>query len=162
MAARIIIGFLLVVLCALTGRALAMKSIVEADGIRRFQEDIFFLRMLTIQKRLPAQQALSKLKNGVFQKMGLLMEKDAHLSIKNAWEKAMEGENIREDAGKALKMLFEALESLSRDQQSAQYDRAQEDLKRFEGEVRKKGLEKVKLYTSLGAVSGVCLFLLCV
>ncbi len=162
MAAKIIIGLLLIALCALCGRALAMKSVFEADAIRRFQEDIVLLKMLTLEKRLPAAQALTDLKEPVFKRMSAYMTKDARLSLKDAWKKAAADENIKPDAGKPVEMLFGALECLLREQQSAQYERAHEDLKKLEGEKRNQGLERVKLYTSLGAVMGICIFLFCV
>lgn len=162
MAARIMIGILFIGLCALFGRSLAMKSVMDADAVRRFQEEILYLKALTLEKRLPVQEALSHLKEPVFIKMRAFLEKDGHLSLKDAWGQAEKGENLIEDAGQAIEILFGALESLSRDQQWAQYDRAHGDLKRLEDEKRRAGLEKVRLYTSLGAVSGVCIFLFCV
>ncbi len=162
MAIEIIIGGCLVALCALTGRAAAMKRVYEADGIRRFQEDILHLKMLTLEKRIPLASALLNLKEPLFKTMGAYMTEDAYLASKDAWIKAAGNENAGAETVKTIEILFSSCESLSRDQQAAQYDRARDDLKKLEEEKRKQGLEKVRLYTSLGAVTGVCIFLFCV
>ena len=161
MAFKIIIGVLMIALCALSGRAAAMKSVYEADGIRKLQEDVLYLKTLTLHKKQLAAHALSRLKEPVFKRMSEYMNEEMSLSVKEAWVKAAEVENVGMDARKIMEMLFDAAESLTRDEQEAQYGRTRDDLKRLEQQKRKAGMERVKLYTSLGAVAGVCALIFC-
>ena len=162
MALEIMIGVLLIALCTMAGRAAAMKSVVEADEIRRLQEDVLCLKMLTLEKRLPQAEALSKLKSSVFRKMSHDMKNDPALSLKEAWAIAAGKENMKAEIADLFGWLFGAAENLSRDQQEAEYARLGNDLKRIEEDKRKAGMEKVKLYMSLGAVTGVCAVIFCV
>lgn len=162
MAFEIIIGIFLIALCALSGRAAAMKRVYEADELANMQSDIELLKMLTLEKRQPVKQALSNLHYPAFKNMSLQLEKDDAVFVKDAWTRASEEAKTDERAREILDNLFEAAENLSRAFQEAQYDRALEALKALEWDKRKAGMEKVKLYTSLGAVAGVCALIFCV
>lgn len=157
MAFEIIVSACLIALCALTGRRMAMKYVDKANEVRRMQEDIKRLKNGTIDKKLPLKNALMNLEGGAYGRIAGKMEADSSVTLSEAFmEQGGEGDGFSEENA-CLQLLFESLENLNRQDQAAQYERALEDLKRLEEEKRKKGLEKVRLYTSLGALLGaVC------
>lgn len=156
MAVRIAVSALVIVMCMLCGRTLAMRKIREADRVRRMQEDIKKLKNRTMDKRLPLSQALLTMEGEVYGRMAGRMKEDGNLTLSEAFEaEGGEGDGYR-DENTCIRLLFDSLEALGRAQQEAEYERALKDLKKSEERKRLEGREKIKLYSSLGAVAGIC------
>ena len=156
MALEIITGIIIIVLFGYAGRTAALKNISFADRLRRLQEDIKRLKHRTMEKRLSANEALQTLEGEVFSKMRMLMKEDGNMTLKGAWEKSGgAGEELKEENA-LISILFDSLESLGRMEQEKEYERALNDLKAIEEKRRQEGKEKIKLYTSLGALTGLC------
>lgn len=156
MAFEIIIGGIVIALFAYAGRMFALKSIYLANVLRQLEEDLKRLKHRTYEKRLPVKEALLTLEGETFKKMRFLMKEDQDMTMKSAWEQTGgEGEEFREENA-LVSILFDALENLGRMEQEKEYERALNDLKEMEERRRKEGKEKIKLYTSLGALIGFC------
>ncbi len=156
MALDIIIGMIVIILFAYAGRTAAYKNIRLADASRQLQEDIKRLRHRTIEKRLSANEALVMLESNAFSKMRKRMKEDKNMTLKGAWESAGgAGEELHEENA-LVSILFDSLENLGRMEQEKEYERALHDLKELEEKKRKEGREKIRLYTSIGALTGLC------
>lgn len=156
MALELLIGCTVIALCALAGRALAMTKTASADSVRDLQEDLKRLRSRTIEKRLPAEEALSSLEGEAFSQMRRNLKEDGGLTLLGAWRKACGAKEMQREENEIIAYFFGALESLGRTQQAEEYERALNDLKRLEEKRRSEGREKLKLYTYLGALCGLC------
>ncbi len=156
MALEIIIGIIITVLFAYAGRTAAYKNIRVADAVRRLEEDLKKLKNRTIEKRLPANEALLTLEGEVFLKMREMMKGDKGMTLKGAWEASGGAGDEFAEENTLVSMLFDSLENLSRMEQEREYERALSDLKQLEEKRRREGTEKLKLYTSLGALTGLC------
>lgn len=156
MAVKFIAGGLVILLCAITGRACAYQKIREADGIRHMQEDIKRLKNRTLERRLSASDALSALEGESFLKMRGYLKEDEALTLRGAWEKTGGAGNGCEEENSIVALLFDELENLGRAEQEKEFERALSDLRIREEKKRKEGREKIKLYTSLGALTGFC------
>lgn len=156
MAIEIVIGCVLIVICALAGRSVALKKTIQADLVRKLQEDLRLLRHQTIEKRLSADEALSKLKGETFLKMREKMQENGSFTLSGAWEQSCGREEEQSEVNDTMISLFTALESLGREEQETEYERTLNDLKTLEEKRRREGMEKLRLYTSLGALTGLC------
>ncbi|MBQ1256520.1 MAG: hypothetical protein IIX93_04515 [Clostridia bacterium] len=155
MAADVVIGIVIIALFAYAGRMTAIKNIRLADTVRRLEEDIKKLKNRTIEKRLPAYEALQSLGSDAFGKMRQSMKEDRNMTLKGAWEAAGgAGEEFGEE-NQLVSMLLDSLENLGRMEQEREYERALHELRQLEEKKRKEGKEKLKLYTSLGALTGL-------
>lgn len=156
MALDIIIGIIVIILFACAGKAAAYKRIRFADEVRQLQEDLKRLRYRTMEKRLSANEALMTLESDVFSKMRAQMKEDKNMTLKGVWEAAGgAGEKFKEENA-IVSMLLDSLENLGRMEQEKEYERALHDLKELEEKKRREGKEKIRLYTSLGALTGLC------
>ncbi|MBR3927642.1 MAG: hypothetical protein IKJ65_01415 [Clostridia bacterium] len=156
MEQKIIIGAIAVALFAYAGRWAALRLVHTADRLRLLQEDIKKLKYRTREKRLNANEALLTLEGEAFSRMLTIMKEDESMTLSKAWEKSGgAGEDLPEENA-LVTMLFDSLESLGRQEQEKEYERALNDLKAIEEKRRREGQEKMKLYTSLGALTGLC------
>ena len=78
------------------------------------------------------------------------------MSLEGAWQKAGGAGEALGEENELVSMLFASLENLGRMEQEKEYERALNDLKAIEEKRRKEGKEKIKLYTALGALTGLC------
>ena len=155
MALKIIMSAVLIAVCALTGRQTAIQHMYRADEVRRMQEDMKKLKTRTMDKKLPAGQALSDLEGRVYKRMKERMEKDNALSMKDAFlTEGGEGETFSGESA-CISLLLGALENLRSHDQALEYERVLKDLERMEDERRKEGKEKLRLFTSLGVLTGI-------
>lgn len=156
MALEIIISIIIIVLFAYSGRMAAYKNIRLADAVRHLQEDLKKLRNRTIEKRLTVNEALHTLEGGAFSRARDAMKGDRSMTLKSAWETSGGiGEECSEENA-LVSMLFDSLENLSRMEQEKEYERTLSELKQLEEKKRREGREKIRLYTSLGALTGFC------
>lgn len=156
MALEIIISIIIIVLFAYSGRMSAYKNIRLADTVRHLQEDLKKLRNRTIEKRLTANEALYTLECDAFFKARETMKEDRSMTLKGAWEASGGMGEAFSEENMLVSMLFDSLENLSRMEQEREYERTLNDLKQLEEKKRRDGKEKIRLYTSLGALTGLC------
>ena len=163
MAIRLILALVVTLFTTLAGRALGSGQSRSADEIRLLMDDLQMLRLLTLERLLPIRAALLEMKLPCLRMTGEEMTADGTLLPAAAWARVAQRERApggkmedltEEDAGEVA-ALFEALHRLSRREQENQYARTIARLGRREESIRASGREKAKLYTSLGALTGL-------
>lgn len=156
MALEIIISIIIIALFAYSGRMAAYKFIRLADAVRRLEEDLKRLKNGTADKHLTANEALCALEGDAFLRAREAMKGDRSMTVKGAWETSGGmGEEFSEENA-LVSMLFDSLENLSRAELEKEYERTLNDLKELEEKKRREGKEKIRLYTSIGALTGLC------
>lgn len=156
MALDIIIGIAVIALFAYSGRMAAYKKICSADAVRGLQEDLKRLKNCTFEKRMPVNEALPALEGEAFSKMHEMMKGDKDMTLRGAWEASGgAGDDFKEENA-LVSMLLDSLENLRCADQEREFERALSDLRQMEDKKRREGKEKLRLYTSLGALTGLC------
>lgn len=163
MAIRVLLALTVTLFTSLAGRALGGGQARSADEIRLLMDDLQTLRMLTLDRLLPVRAALLEMKLSYLRMTGEAMTADGTLLPGDAWARVAEKErtpggkmeNLSDEETGEVAALFESLNRLARREQEARYARAISQLGKREEFIRNSGREKKKLYTSLGALTGL-------
>ena len=147
----------------LAGRAIGARAMRAADTLRLLMDELQTLRVLTLEKLMPMSAALMEMKFPPLRMTGELMCKGGALLPAAAWTQVEQRERVpdgaledmsAEDAAEVTN-LFDALTTLSRREHEERYAQTIVRLGRREETLRAAGRDKVKLYTSLGALAGL-------
>ena len=155
MAVRLILVLVLASACALAGRMIARTGIMSADKLARMREDLTLIKEYTTIRLMPAADALLMTNTEIFVRMGEIMKKTGIMSPAEAFCEAYSQVDRDSAVYRILSVLFEAVGTLSVKAHEAEYAKCCEALLCEERKVRKEGEEKLKLYTSLGALLGL-------
>lgn len=168
MAVRIVLVCALTLMAMFAGKGFAAASMKRADGVRILMDDLQLMRSLTLERLLPAAAALSEMKSPMLRSAGDRMRKNAAMSLKSAWDEEVQS-RIREEGSLSLlsqsdaeevSALFGALGSIGKRDHENLYANAIARLGKSEEEARRDAREKMKLYASLGALSGLAVGIL--
>lgn len=160
MGLRLVLGAVAIFCCALIGRAFAQGNVRRAKLLAETVDGMQLLKVHMLDRLLPLPAALEKSQAYLLKEVGVLMK---GCSARDAWQALSDREQKRggcldciaaEDAD-VLDAFFDGLGSSGRSEHKAIFDSAIKALSRLEGVARKDGAEKVKLYTTLGALAGV-------
>lgn len=147
----------------LAGRTLGGRALRGAEQIRRLMDELQTLRVMTLDKLMPMSAALSESRLPVLRLMGEKMRKDGALAPEEAWTQAAARERepggcleaLGEEEIGLVTRLFEALTCLGRREHEERYEDTVARLGRREEEKRAAGRDKLKLFTYLGALTGL-------
>jgi stage III sporulation protein AB len=159
MTLRLICGAIVIFCGAMVGRALAKRLIRRADLIVNIIDGLKLMRVHALDGLNPISTALAKSKCALLRGVGDALN-DEGLSV--AWQeyssvarrKGGELDCMGDAEYDALTVFFESLGASGASEQRRIYDSAIETLARLESEARKDSAEKLRLYTTLGALSG--------
>ena len=163
MGFRIGIAVCVTVLAALAGRALGRGRIQRADALRALADDLNLLKEWTVFRLMPMADALDKLRLPAMRMTAEAMRSHGSVSAAVAWmgvsarERGSGGslEWMSAEENGEISGLFEALSTLGRKEHESRYEQTVTRIFQKEAEERKAGKEKMKLYTSLGALAGL-------
>ncbi len=170
MAFRLMLAALITICATLAGRTIAAGRIRHADDIRKLMDDLQMLRVFTLDRLLPMGSALGEMKFEALRLTGEEMRKHSRESVRAAWDQVClnekrEGgcmEAFSDEETAAVSRLFDALGTIGKREHEAVYAGAIAELGKQEEAVRALGKEKLRLYTSLGALSGLAVGVLIV
>lgn len=160
MVLRLVLGGVAIFCSALIGRAFGKGNVRRAKLLAETMDGMQLLKVHMLDRLLPLAAALEKSQSYVLREVGALMK---GCSAADAWQALRTREQKRngrldcltaEDA-EVLDTFFEALGASGRTEHKAIFDAAIKALGRLESAARKDGAEKVRLYTTLGALAGV-------
>jgi stage III sporulation protein AB len=160
MTLRLALGAVSIFLCALIGRAFAKGNIRRAQLLAETMDGMQMLRVHMLDRLFPLASALEKSQAYVLSQTGAGMK---GCGAGEAW-RALRAREMRR-AGKldclthadadALDAFFDGLGSAGRSEHKMIFDAAIRALGRLESAARSEGAEKLRLYTTLGALAGV-------
>lgn len=146
--------------CALIGRAFAKGNVRRARLLAETMDGLQMLKVHMLDRLLPLNTALEKSQSYLLKETGVLMK---GCGAREAWLQLKERETKRgchldslstEDL-ETLDAFFDGLGSAGRNEHKAIFDAAIKSLGRLEAGARKDGAERIRLYTTLGALGGV-------
>jgi stage III sporulation protein AB len=122
------------------------------------------LKVHMLDRLLPLGAALEKSQSYLLKETGLLM---GNCGAREAWQALRSRETRRggrldsltADDLETLDAFFDGLGSAGRSEHKAIFDAAIKALGRLEAGARKDGAERVRLYTTLGALAGVAILI---
>lgn len=162
MGLKLILSAIAILCCALIGRAFAKGNVRRARLLTETMDGLKMLKVHMLDRLLPVGAALEKSQSYLLRETGLLMK---GCGAGEAWRALRERETKRggrldslstEDL-EALDAFFDGLGSAGRSEHKAIFDAAVKALGRLESAARRDGAERVRLYTTLGALAGVAL-----
>lgn len=164
MELKLLMSMVVVVGCALIGRAYAGGGARRAQTLSLVMDALQLLRIRMLDRLMPVRQALEGSSCAVFRSVGAGMD---GVGAAESWrrvrsEQTKHGtalDSLSEADLCALDALFEGLGISGRTEQEALISNALKSLGRLESEARKSGLDKNRLYTTLGLLAGMALAL---
>lgn len=157
---KIALCALAVIGCALTGRALASGASRRAKVLQEWMDALMQLRIGMLERHLPVGAALAQSRYAPFRQMG---ERLGSAGVFAAWTDVSgpltrHGGNMDcmtgEDLG-ALNRLFSSMGAGGKSEQEVLFQSALKELGRLEDAARHGGAERLRLYTTLGALCGL-------
>ena len=160
MGFRLALAAIVIFACALMGHAFAKGNVRRAKLLAETMDGMQFLKVHMLDRLLPLAAALEKSQAYILKEIGALMK---GCSAWDAWQALCLRERARgrqmdcltEDDVDALNAFFDGLGGSGRSEHKAIFDSAIKTLGHLESAARKDGAEKVRLYTTLGALAGV-------
>ncbi len=160
MSLKLAFSAISIVCCALIGRAFAKGNVRRARLLAEMMDGLQMLKVHMLDRLLPLNAALEKSQAYALRETGLLMR---GCGAREAWQKLREREmkrgghldSLQTDDFETLDAFFDALGSAGRSEHKAIFDAAIKSLGRLEDGVRKDSADRLRLYTTLGALAGV-------
>jgi stage III sporulation protein AB len=157
---KLALGAIAILCSALIGRAFAKGNVRRAQLLAETMDGLQMLKVHMLDRLLPLNAALEKSQSYLLRETGLLMN---GCGAREAWQALRERETRRggrldsllTDDLDTLDAFFDGLGSAGRNEHKAIFDAAIKALMRLESVARKAGAERVRLYTTLGALAGV-------
>ena len=160
MGLKLMLSAISILCCALIGRAFANGNVRRARLLAETMDGLQMLKIHMLDRLLPLSAAFEKSQSYLLKETGLLM---TGCGAREAWQALRERETKRggrldslsTDDLEALGAFFDGAGSTGRSEHKAIFDAAIKSLGRLESGARKDGAERVRLYTTLGALAGV-------
>lgn len=164
MGVKLALGAIAIVCCALIGRAFGKGNVRRARLLAETMDGLQMLEVHMLDRLLPLSAALEKSQSYLLKETGLLM---VNCGAREAWQALRVRETRRggrldslaTDDLETLDAFFDGLGSAGRNEHKAIFDAAIKALGRLEAGARKDGAERVRLYTTLGALAGVAILI---
>lgn len=157
---KLALGAISILCCALIGRAFAKGNARRARLLAETMDGLQMLKVHMLDRLLPLNAALEKSQSRLLRETGLLMR---GCGARKAWESLRAREvrrggqldSLSSNDLETLDAFFDGLGSAGRSEHKAIFDAAIKALGRLESGARKDGAERIRLYTTLGALAGV-------
>ena len=159
MGLKLALAAVVILCCALAGRAVAAGSLRRGRALRQIMDSLQLLRIHMLDRSLPLPLAMGQVQDTLMQTMAGALKGG---SCSAAWQRT-QAQLCKKGAALdcltggdclVLQELFSALGRGGREEQKRLFETALRELGRLEEESVLQGRRQSRLYTSLGALAG--------